>query len=183
MKLRIISGKYKGRNLKGFSIDGTRPTMDRVKESLFAMIQSKLKNAIVLDLFAGSGNLGLEALSNGAKKAIFVDKNNICIDTIKNNIESIKIEEETIVLKSDYKIAIKELISKNIKVDLVFLDPPYHENLLNDSIDLIVKSGILNDEALLIIEYEEGNVDCSLNLLKEREYGNKKIRIYEYKNL
>lgn len=181
--MRIISGKYKGRNINGFSIDGTRPTMDRVKESLFAMIQNKLKDATILDLFAGSGNLGLEALSNGAKKAIFVDKNNICIDVIKNNIKNIKIDEETIVLKSDYKLAVKELISKNIKVDLVFLDPPYHENLLNDSIDLIIKSGILNEGALLVVEYEEGTVNCSLDLLKERQYGNKNVQIYEYKNL
>ena len=80
VKLRIISGKYKGRNLKGFDIDGTRPTMDRVKESLFAMIQREVKDANCLDLFAGSGALGIEALSNGANSCVFVDKNKIAIN-------------------------------------------------------------------------------------------------------
>ena len=73
--MRIISGKYKGRNINGFSIDGTRPTMDRVKESLFGMIQSYIKDSICLDLFAGSGNLAFEAISNGSKLCYFNDKN------------------------------------------------------------------------------------------------------------
>ena len=75
MKLRIISGKYKGRVLKGFSIDGTRPTMDRVKESLFATIQNNLKDSVCLDLFCGSGNIGIEAISNGSSLCYFVDNN------------------------------------------------------------------------------------------------------------
>ena len=73
--MRVISGKYKGKNLIGFNIDGTRPTMDRVKESLFGMIQNHIKNSVVLDLFAGSGSLGIEAISNGAAKCYFIDNN------------------------------------------------------------------------------------------------------------
>ena len=79
--MRVISGKYKGKNLIGFDIDGTRPTMDRVKESLFGIIQNNIKNSVVLDLFAGSGSLGIEAISNGASEVYFID----------NNIELIKI--------------------------------------------------------------------------------------------
>lgn len=183
MKLRIISGKYKGRIIKGFNIEGTRPTMERVKESLFAMIQNNLKDAIVLDLFAGSGNLGIESLSNGARKAIFVDKNNICAKTIQENIKNLKIEEETLILNKDYKLALKDLINKQIKVDVVFLDPPYHENLLNESLDKLIKSKVLNEDALIVVEYEKESPICSLNLLKERRYGDKNIKIYEYKNL
>ena len=183
MKLRIISGKYKGRIIKGFNIEGTRPTMERVKESLFAMIQNNLKDAIVLDLFAGSGNLGIESLSNGARKAIFVDKNNICAKTIQENIKNLKIEEETLILNKDYKLALKDLINQKIKVDVVFLDPPYHENLLNESLDKLIKSKVLNEDALIVVEYEKESPICSLNLLKERRYGDKNIKIYEYKNL
>ena len=183
MKLRIISGKYKGRIIKGFNIEGTRPTMERVKESLFAMIQNNLKDAIVLDLFAGSGNLGIESLSNGARKAIFVDKNNICAKTIQENIKNLKIEEETLILNKDYKLALKDLINKQIKVDVVFLDPPYHENLLNESLDKLIKSKVLNEDALIVVEYEKESPICSLNLLMERRYGDKNIKIYEYKNL
>lgn len=88
--MRVISGKYKGRNIKGFDIIGTRPTMDRVKESLFATINNKLKNSVILDLFAGSGNLGIEALSNGSVEAYFVDNNKVAIKVIKDNIRDLK---------------------------------------------------------------------------------------------
>ena len=87
--MRIISGKYKGKKLKGFNIEGTRPTMDRVKESLFGMIQTYIPGSIVLDLFAGSGALGLEAISNGAKKCYLIDNNQIAIQTIKENSRNI----------------------------------------------------------------------------------------------
>ena len=89
--MKIITGKYKGRVIEGFHIEGTRPTMDRVKESLFAMIQEKVPNSIVLDLFAGSGNLGFEALSEGAKKAYLVDSNKKAIQIMKKNIKTIEI--------------------------------------------------------------------------------------------
>ena len=88
--MKVISGKYKGRNILGYNIIGTRPTMDRVRESLFAMIQNKVKNSICLDLFAGSGSLGFEALSNGALKCYFVDKNIKVINTLKKNNNNFK---------------------------------------------------------------------------------------------
>ena len=84
--MKIISGIYKGRNLKGFTIDGTRPTMDRVKESLFATIQDKVVDSVVLDLFTGSGNLGIEALSNGASFAYLVDNNYKAIKMVEKRI-------------------------------------------------------------------------------------------------
>ena len=81
--MRVISGKYKGKILIGFDIDGTRPTMDRVKESVFAIIQNNIKNSVVLDLFAGSGSLGIESLSNGASECYFVDNNTSLINMLK----------------------------------------------------------------------------------------------------
>ena len=84
--MKVISGKYKGRNIKGYDINGTRPTMDRVKESLFAMIQDYLEDSIVLDLFSGSGNLGIEALSNNAKESYLVDNNRKAVKIINQNI-------------------------------------------------------------------------------------------------
>ena len=104
--MKIISGKYKGRNLLGFDIDGTRPTMDRVKESLFATIQNYLANSTILDLFSGSGNLGIEALSEGASYAYLVDSNHKAIDTIKKNINTINIDNVD-VLNMDYKQALR----------------------------------------------------------------------------
>ena len=110
--MRVISGKYKGRVLQGFNIDGTRPTMDRVKESLFGIIQNKVNESICLDLFAGSGALGIEALSNGASFCYFVDKNKIAINTLKNNLNNIDNYE---IICDDYKCALNKLKMKKLE--------------------------------------------------------------------
>ena len=173
--MKIISGKYKGRIIKGFDTVGTRPTMDRVRESLLATINPYLKDKIVLDLFAGTGSLGLEAISNGAKKAIFVDKNKICINNIKETIIKLGIEEEIKLINSDYQNALKGIE----KVDIIFLDPPYHENILNKAISKIEELDILNKNGLLIAEFEEEKPICNYELLKEKKYGDKYINIYK----
>ena len=103
--MRIISGKYKGKKLRGFNIEGTRPTMDRIKESLFGMIQTHIPNSVVLDLFAGSGALGLEAISNGAKKCYLIDKNIEAIKIIKENSQNI--DENLKIMNIDYKKFLK----------------------------------------------------------------------------
>lgn len=174
--MRIISGKYKGREIKGYNIDGTRPTMDRVKESLFASIQNYIKNSICLDLFAGSGSLGLEALSEGANACYFVDNNKIVIDTLKQNLIKLKVEEKYYLIKKDY---IETLKTFDIKFDVIFLDPPYHLNMLNNALLLIEKNNLLNDGGIVVCEYEEGKIECNLQLLKEKKYGSKNIAIYQ----
>lgn len=173
--MRVISGKYKGKILKGFDIDGTRPTMDRVKESLFAVIYPYLKNAIVLDLFAGSASLGIESLSNGAKKVYFVDNNPISIKTIKENLKNITEEYE--VLNLDYNEALEKL--KNKKFDIIFLDPPYKDNLLNNSLKKIEENNLLNENGIVVCEYEIDEIHTNLNLIKEKKYGKKYIKIYK----
>ena len=140
--MKIISGIYKGRKLDGFDIDGTRPTMDRVKESLFAMIQNNLRDSVILDLFSGSGNLGIEALSNGAKYAYLVDKNFKAVNTINNNIKTIGIDNCT-VLKNDYRDALLYFKNNNIKFDIIFLDPPYKTNYIEESVKLISEYDLL----------------------------------------
>ena len=116
--MRIISGKFKGKKLKGYDLKGTRPTMDRVKESLFATIQNKVPNSLCLDLFAGSGNLGIEALSLGALEVIFVDKEYMAVKTINDNLSSLNIDNYQ-VLKLDYLKALEYL--KDKKFDIIFL--------------------------------------------------------------
>ena len=166
--MKVISGIFRGRNLDGFNIEGTRPTMDRVKESLFAIIQGYIKDSIVLDLFSGSGNLGIEALSEGAKYAYLVDKN------INNlNINNVK------VICLDYK---KALYSINKKLDLIFLDPPYNTNYIKESIDLIVKLNLLSNRGLIICESDDLNkiiYPNSLKKIKEKKYGDKYIVLLE----
>ncbi len=178
--MRVISGKYKGKKLIGFDIKGTRPTMDRIKESLFGMIQNNIKNSTVLDLFAGSGSLGIESLSNGASECYFVDSNIALINIIKQNIENIK--EKINIYKSDYKKALENFKNNNIKFDLIFLDPPYEMNLINDSLDKIYKYKLLNDNGIIVCEFENEKVENdNYELIKQKKYGSKNIYIYKLK--
>lgn len=172
--MKVISGKYKGRKIEGFDIEGTRPTMDRVKESLFATIQNYVKENVVLDLFSGSGNLGIEALSEGASYAYLVDKNIKCIKTINKNINNIGIENVK-VLNMDYKLALKQI---NKKLDLIFLDPPYKTSLIEDSLKLIDEYDLLSDDGLIVCESDDVDKIIYSNKyesIKEKRYGDKYI--------
>ena len=176
--MRVISGKYKGKKLLGFDIDGTRPTMDRVKESLFGIIQNNIKDSIVLDLFAGSGSLGIESLSNGAMEAYFIDNNIELINIIKNNTKGM--DEKIHIIKSDYKNALEILKNSNIKFDIIFLDPPYKLNLINSCLDKIIEYNLLNQGGIIVCEYEDEDIkNEKLTLLKDKKYGSKNIKIYE----
>jgi 16S rRNA (guanine966-N2)-methyltransferase len=177
MYVKIISGKYKGRNLLGFDLDGTRPTMDRVKESLFGMIQNYVDDSVVLDLFSGSGNLAIEALSEGAKYAYLVDSNHKAINIIKKNIDTICISN-TSILNMDYKLALKHLNDNNIKLDLIFLDPPYKTNYIEKSIELIDEYDLLADDGLIICESDSLDkiiYSDKYKSVKDKKYGDKYI--------
>lgn len=175
--MKIISGKYKGRNVLGYDIVGTRPTMDRVKESLFAMIQNYIDDSICLDLFAGSGNLGLEALSEGASSCTFVDNNKIAVKTIKDNLTMLDIENCNIYLK-DFKIFLKETKDN---YDLIFIDPPYKTNFIKDALILIEKYNLLTNNGLIVLESDsKSKLDYNnsyYKIFKERKYGDKYILI------
>ncbi len=172
--MQIISGKYKGKKLDGYNIKGTRPTMGRIKESLFAMLNPYLDESSCLDLFAGSGSLGLEAISNGAKELVLVDNNPIVIKTLKHNIQNIK--EDITIVKDDY---INYLKKCNKNFDIIFLDPPYDDNLISKAIELIIKNNLLKDNGLLVCEYEKENIICPYNLIKNKSYGGKNIKIFQ----
>ena len=173
--MKVISGKYKGRIIEGFDIEGTRPTMDRVKESLFATIQNYIDESIVLDLFAGSGNLGIEALSEGAKEAYLVDSNFKAIKTIEKNINTIKIENAHPV-NMDYKKALAYFNEQNKKFDLIFLDPPYKTNYIEESIIKITEYNLLSEDGLIVCESD--NLDKIIypkdyKAIKDKKYGDK----------
>lgn len=177
--MKIISGKYKGKKINGFDLDGTRPTMDRVKESLFAMIQMKIKNSKILDLFAGSGNLGLEALSNGAKEVTFVDKNRKAIEIVQKNIKELKVTENYQVITSDYLLFLKQ---NKQKYDFIFLDPPYASDYIEKAIPIILNNHLLEKDGMIICEYENKSLEFeNLMIWKERKYGTKMITIYKEK--
>lgn len=173
--MRVISGKYKGKKLEGFTINGTRPTMDRVKESLFGMIQTKVYDSECLDLFAGSGALGLESLSNGAKTCYFVDHNPKVIKVLKQNLANI---ENAYILDIDYKIALEKFHSQKIQFDIIFLDPPYDNHFISSAIAKIEKYSLLKPNGILICEYTDEKIECNLAIYKEKKYNDKNICIY-----
>ena len=176
--MKIISGFFKGRKINSYNIDGTRPTMDRVKESLFGMIQNHLKNSVCLDLFAGSGSLGLEAISNGSKYCYFVDLNKKCTDALKEVIKQFKIEDKVSIINKDY---MDFLNSIDVKFDLVFLDPPYKMHCLNEVISFLLDNNLLNNDALIICEVDELYLNDfnKLERIKMRKYGDKFIIIFK----
>ena len=176
--MRIISGKYKGKKIEGFDLLSTRPTKDRVKESVFGIIQNKIKDSLFLDLFAGTGSIGIEAISNGSKKTYFVDNGKDILKILKNNLKDI---DDFIIVDKDYKESLKYFYSNNIKFDIIYIDPPYHLNYLNDAIALIEEYDILNQEGIIICEYEEEIPHSFYELIKEKNYGKTNIRIYRKK--
>lgn len=183
--MRVISGILKGRKIYGYDIEGTRPTMDRVKESVFGSIQDYIKDAMVLDLFAGSGNLGIEAISNGCKYCYFIDNNIKCIDIINKNINNFNIKDKSRVLYVDYNKGIKFFNEKNIKFDIIFIDPPYDYHNINKCINNIIKYNILNNSSLLILEYRDDKIDIDNSLFKikkNKKYGDKFIYILQKNN-
>ena len=148
--MRVIAGTYRGKILKEFSLSSTKPTLDRVKESLFSSIQFDLIGASVLDLFAGTGALGIEALSRGAKHVDFVDANIDAIKIIKQNLQGIKGEYN--VTKSDYLQFLSNTKSQQNKYDIVLLDPPFDTDYANKAIDYIIDNNLLNDGGIIMYE-------------------------------
>jgi 16S rRNA (guanine966-N2)-methyltransferase len=180
--MKVISGFLKGRNILGYNIDGTRPTMDRVKESIFGSIQNYIPNSVVLDLFAGSGNLGIEAISNGAKKCYFVDNNRIAINTIRDNINTFNIKDKCNIMLNDYNKALDYYKDNNICFDIIFIDPPYKYEIIEELIYKIKKYNILNDNGLLILEFQNDNlldIYDDYILIKKKKYGDKFVYIFK----
>lgn len=146
--MRIISGKARGTKL--FTLEGldTRPTLDRVKEPLFSIIFEKIPDADVLDLFSGSGALGLEALSRGAKSAVLCDNSKNAINIINKNLEKTRMTAE--VINEDFSKALNKLSAR--KFDLIFLDPPYKTDYIEKSISKILELNMLKKDGLIIAE-------------------------------
>ena len=171
--MRIISGKYKGKKIE-LNIEGTRPTMDRVKESLFGTIQNYVKDSVVLDLFAGSGGVGYEFLSNGCKKCYFIDINPKVIESLNKTKKELN-DINSIIVRSDFK---DFLNNTKERFDIIFLDPPYQNNFITPSIKLIKDKDLLNDNGIIICEYENEVINIlDYEVIKEKKYGSKNIMI------
>lgn len=145
--MRIISGKYRGKKLQEFDLTTTKPTLDRVKESMFNLVQFEIANAVVCDLFSGTGALGAECVSRGAAKVFLVDSNPKAIKIIQANLKNMQGEFK--IVNADYLDFLK---SCNTKFDLVMIDPPYKTDLGVKAIEYIVKNNMLNPNGIIIFE-------------------------------
>lgn len=153
--MRVISGTAKGIKLNSIQELSTRPTLDRVKEALFNIIQTKIDNSIVLDLFSGSGSIGIEFLSRGCKKAYLCDKSSKAVSMIYQNLERTRLQSNAVVLKKDYKRCLQDLSKNGIQFDIIFIDPPYKDDIAVNSVETILSLNLLKEKGLIIIETDE----------------------------
>ncbi|MCF7925256.1 MAG: 16S rRNA (guanine(966)-N(2))-methyltransferase RsmD [Candidatus Izimaplasma sp.] len=160
--MRVISGKYRSRKLKRVASNSTRETKDRIKEGIFNSIQFDLADAVVLDLFAGSGALGIEALSRGAKRCDFVDQSRDAIAVIKDNLEMLKLTSVTSVHLQDYDVFLKTCEQP---YDIILLDPPYRTFDLNQLIQFIEQNKLLTQVGKIVVLMHKTEV------LNPKEYG------------
>lgn len=182
--MRIIGGKYKSRRIKVPAGLKVRPTADRVRESLFNILGGQFEGISVLDLFAGSGALGLEALSRGAETAAFVDNSPASLAIIKENIESLELEDYCRTVFANLEKGVGALTHKADGFNLIFLDPPYSKGLINTCLTLIDKASLISPGATAVAESATSeDLPKELGswiLTDQRIYGQTKLSFYEY---
>lgn len=173
--MRVISGTAKGKKLNSLEGLETRPTLDRVKEAVFNIIQFDIKDSVVLDLFSGSGALGIEALSRGAKEAILCDASSKAIKIINKNLEETRLKDKAKVINTDYLVVLSKI--KDKKFDIIFLDPPYKSDYVEKSIEYILKYNLLAENGIIIVETNDKNkideikAKKGLEVYDTRKYG------------
>ena len=181
--MRIIAGKARGRKILSPPTMETRPTLDRVKESMFSMIQAYIPDAVVIDVFAGTGSLGLEAASRGAKECYLVDKSPVTFPVLKQNIENLGFSDFCIALNTDAYAALKSLAARGKVFDLIFIDPPYCKDLIPEALKLIDENSILHEEGLIVTKIDsieeiyEGTKN--IKLVRSKVYGNTTVCLYK----
>ena len=177
--MRIISGRARGTKLYTLEGDSTRPTLDRVKESIFNIIQSDIKDSIFLDLFAGSGAIGLEAASRGAKKAILCDKSKEAMQIIKKNILKTHLENVVETYLLDFRALLNDKL--NEKLDIVYIDPPYKSDFAIQAVNIILENNLITKDSLILVEtdrkeeVEEKLKKVDVRIIDERKYGRAEI--------
>ncbi len=172
--MRVIAGSAKRIQLKTIEGLDTRPTTDRIKETLFNMLQYDLYDTTFLDLFSGSGGIGIEALSRGAKKAIFVEQNGKATQCIRENLKVTKLENQGEVMQCDAISALHRM-ENTVCVDYIFMDPPYNQELEKQVLEYLANSSILSEDAMIIVEASKETKfdyleDFSFKIVKIKEY-------------
>ncbi len=185
--MRVVAGEYGGRRLKAVPGMKTRPTTDKVKEAMFNIIGPYLEGGQVLDLFAGSGGLSIEAVSRGADHATLVDRQYQAIKTIHENLSVTKEEDKFTVLKGDAYKMLTKLAKQEQGFDYVFLDPPYKKQQILELMEQLKKLGLLNTDALIICETDQvadlPEELADFELIKKADYGITELTFYRYKEV
>ncbi len=181
--MRIISGIWKGRRLASPKGMDVRPTSDKVKEAIFNIIRTRISGSKALDLFAGTGSLGLEILSRGGIKVVFVEKNPHVLSALKTNCNAIASPEQYDIIPMDSFDAIKLLSSKNQSFDLIFIDPPYQSKLQSKALNDLCGASLLVHEGVVIVEHDHKDVqsDKIQDIVKiyERKIGNTCVSLFK----
>ena len=180
--MRIIAGEAKNRIIKTRKGFDTRPTLESVKESLFSIITPYIEGSVFLDLFSGSGSISLEAISRGAKRAVMIEKDGEALKYIIKNIDNLAFSDRCRAYKNDVIRAIEILGRKNEKFDIIFMDPPYQDNVTKKVLKAIDKANILVEDGLIICEHHlledlEDNI-ASFRKTDERKYNKKILTFY-----
>ncbi|KIL35251.1 DNA methyltransferase [Cohnella kolymensis] len=182
--MRVISGQAKGHPLKAVPGSNTRPTTDKVKESMFSIIGPYFDEERVLDLFAGTGALGIEALSRGAGSAVFIDANSQSVEVVRRNLESTKLSGKAEVYRNDSRRALKALERKGVPFHIVFLDPPYVMKDCDELLKEMASRGLLADGALVVVEHHPDvkyeDRFAGFERTRYAEYGETALSIYTY---
>ncbi len=185
--MRVVAGEYGGRRLKAVPGMKTRPTTDKVKEAMFNIIGPYLEGGQVLDLFAGSGGLSIEAVSRGADHATLVDRQYQAIKTIHENLSVTKEEDKFTVLKGDAYKMLNKLAKQEQGFDYVFLDPPYKKQQILELMEQLKKLGLLKTDALIICETDQvadlPEELADFELIKKADYGITELTFYRYKEV
>ena len=179
--MRIISGASKGRKLATPKDRSLRPTSDRIKESIFNILRGRIEGGAALDLFAGTGNLGIEALSRGAKEAIFVEKGRQALRVIQRNLAQCRMEERSEVLSMDANRAIEILEQRGRTFDLIFIDPPYEQGLIERTLVKLNCHPIFHENSILVVQHHRRELLSTAakdwNLIRQRQIGETVISI------
>ncbi|MEW6188527.1 MAG: 16S rRNA (guanine(966)-N(2))-methyltransferase RsmD [Actinomycetota bacterium] len=179
--MRVIAGIAKGRKLVAPKGREVRPTADRIKEALFDILEEKIKESKVLDLYAGAGSLGIEALSRGAEFAVFVDDNPSSIRVLKRNLEHTGFSQKARILKNKVEVIVKRLLEENEEFNLIFLDPPYKINVVELSSVLNKNAGFLAPEGVAVLEHSSRRAPIPIENLEiqfTRRYGDTALSFY-----
>ena len=155
--MRVISGKARGTKLRSINDINTRPTLDRVKESLFNILQNRIKNSVILDLFAGSGAIGIEFISRGCEQAYFCEKNHLAAKMIHENLAKTNFLKQSTIIEKDYKKCLQILKDQKSIFDIIYIDPPYKANIAVDAVNRILELDLLKNKGIIIIETDDKN--------------------------